>query len=1073
MPSKLEMLLQLVKAKKGAYGAQRVERAADEIKNLEKLYSQEALSGAFLGDNAKALMSMPTKNFERYAVPLKQSSDLKLEFVEGLPEMTRDEYIKYLSKVKGLADVPYLEIGSQAAGKTPYIAGHEGRHRMRALNQAGQESGLVVLQPRYELRETLPRRSQEEYINALRQEIGAKPVVSPELAKSASPEVRSDIELPEIYKQGGKVSQDAMHMAVMNQKVQKKSAGGDLKKALELWNIAKGTRAKAAQEAAGLYHPIGGGVKLQTPVPFMEFKTIEDPTIKKAARKIISPEQLQGGIAIPLVGDRAAAGRILTDIGGQKLARPVTLEGGPEYMLTHTQDDPSKSAIWASDKGVISGLSKQAKIAGESGRPVYGVNVIGSPTNVDYNTMTTQAFLGMLDPSSLTKKVKKEFTRELRNYVPDPKKPHNIPGKDFVGFDDIDAMREQLLAPGAGELRKAFLNRMGIDKFKGSGLPDVAHARLSVTEPSLLDEPLGSAGFTIARMDPEGKIIESPVREHGTYSTPLGGQYEGSLERVIPYKKFFPSFEERRRLFGASPAGDYRAFSLSPVSQELDQEWLDTVMKSLGKDKPSVSEFKDGGVAHMKDGDLVDELISEAKKKQEAPVNPFRMPTQKQSEYEKDFRQYLANQQAAREQVITELPQRLRRGFIPGIVGAAAGYAAQVPGAAGDIASLYQEVKPENWPNLPDVVQSLPTTERIQQYFFPEDKTSPEFQAGITGGNIAALGQGIASLPAAAKGVAKGATAGSKALANEAAYRIHQAMTKGEGPLAGALAGVAPRPLITWHGSPHRFPPTEKNPLGEFDPTKIGTGEGAQAYGHGFYTAESKNAAVRYRDTLTNFRKDHIASKLIQAGASPELANAYAEFTAKTKGGARAFDDFAAQLNEKSPSPYIEKFREKLRDELPSAKAALDAIKGSLYKVDLPDEQIAKMLDWDKPLSEQPERVKSLFSTAEGDPRRPLGQHLYKEMVKDAIMGRMGGNFSTEYEAANFISNELRKAGIPGIKYLDQASRRAGEGTRNFVVFPGNESLMNIVGREKKGGVIHKAEGGLTSDDLIVEETPL
>jgi hypothetical protein len=225
MPNKLQMLLQLVKAKKGAYGAQRVERAADEIKNLEKLYSQEALSGAFLGDNAKALMSMPTKNFERYAVPLKQSSDLKLEFVEGLPEMTRDEYIKYLSKVKGLADVPYLEIGSQAAGKTPYIAGHEGRHRMRALNQAGQESGLVVLQPRYELREPLPRRSQEEYINALRQEIGAKPVVSPELAKSASPEVRSDIELPEIYKQGGKVSQDAMHMAVMNQKVQKKAGG--------------------------------------------------------------------------------------------------------------------------------------------------------------------------------------------------------------------------------------------------------------------------------------------------------------------------------------------------------------------------------------------------------------------------------------------------------------------------------------------------------------------------------------------------------------------------------------------------------------------------------------------------------------------------------------------------------------------------------------------------------------------------------------------------------------------------------------------------------------------------------
>jgi hypothetical protein len=50
-------------------------------------------------------------------------------------------------------------------------------------------------------------------------------------------------------------------------------------------------------------------------------------------------------------------------------------------------------------------------------------------------------------------------------------------------------------------------------------------------------------------------------------------------------------------------------------------------------------------------------------------------------------------------------------------------------------------------------------------------------------------------------------------------------------------------PMDTWHGSPHRFPPTAKNPLGEFDPMKIGTGEGAQAYGHGLYLAEKGSAS--------------------------------------------------------------------------------------------------------------------------------------------------------------------------------------------------------------------------------------
>lgn len=893
MPSKLQLLLELALQKKGAYGARRVQRAADEIKNLEKTYSQEALRSAFLGDNAKALMTMPTKDFERYAVPLSKSSDVKLEFVEGLPEMTRDEYIKYLSKVKGLADVPYLEIGQRVKTESPYIAGHEGRHRMRALDQSGKPSGLVVLQPRYELREDFPRGSQEEYINALKQAIGEKPVVSPELAKSANPEVRPDIELPEIYAKGGKVSQDAMHMAVMNQKVQKKAGGGDLKKALELWNIAKGTRAKAAQQAAGLYHPIGAGVKLQTPVPFMEFKTIEDPTIKKAARKIISPEQLQGGIAIPLVGDRAAAGRILTEMGGQKLARPITLEGGPEYMLTHTSEDPNKSAIWASGKSVISELSDQAKIAGETGKPVYGINVIGSPENVDFNTMTTEAILSRFDPSSLTKKAKQEFTRTLRTYVPDRKKPHIIPGKDFVGLDDVDALREQLMAPNAGELRKAFVNRMGTAKFRDMGFPDVPHARLAVTEPSLVESPLGSAGFTIGRLDPTGKIIEAPLREHQTYPVALGGQYEGSLESLVPYKQFFPSFEEKRRLLGAKPSSDYRSFSMSPVFQELDQQWLDSVMKAMGKDKPSVSEFKDGGIAHMKDGDLVEDLIKEAKSKQEAPVNPFRMPTQKQSQYEKDFRQYLANQQAAREQVATELPSRLVRGAVPGAAGALAGYAAQVPGFVGDIASLFDES------------QLIPTTERIQQYFLPEEKTSPELQAGITGGNIAALGQGIASMPAAAKGIAKGATAGSKALANEAAYRIYQAVERGEGALAPMLAGVAPKKMIpsgktvgkTSFEMQHELAqkraalPVEQGGLGlppnntakqrkeamglisdgyhatsddiiKIDPKKAATNDYG-TIGQGFYIDPSKNAAYSNLISIINARKGKESQRIM------------------------------------------------------------------------------------------------------------------------------------------------------------------------------------------------------------------
>lgn len=37
----------------------------------------------------------------------------------------------------------------------------------------------------------------------------------------------------------------------------------------------------------------------------------------------------------------------------------------------------------------------------------------------------------------------------------------------------------------------------------------------------------------------------------------------------------------------------------------------------------------------------------------------------------------------------------------------------------------------------------------------------------------------------------------------------------------------------------------------------------------------------------------------------------------------------------------------------------------------------------------------------------------------------------------------LREAGIPGIKYLDQMSRTAGDGSRNYVVF--DSDLIEIL----------------------------
>ena len=45
-----------------------------------------------------------------------------------------------------------------------------------------------------------------------------------------------------------------------------------------------------------------------------------------------------------------------------------------------------------------------------------------------------------------------------------------------------------------------------------------------------------------------------------------------------------------------------------------------------------------------------------------------------------------------------------------------------------------------------------------------------------------------------------------------------------------------------WHGSPHKWDVP--------DISKVGTGEGAQAYGHGFYSAEAPDVAKQYQEAI-------------------------------------------------------------------------------------------------------------------------------------------------------------------------------------------------------------------------------
>lgn len=279
-------------------------------------------------------------------------------------------------------------------------------------------------------------------------------------------------------------------------------------------------------------------------------------------------------------------------------------------------------------------------------------------------------------------------------------------------------------------------------------------------------------------------------------------------------------------------------------------------------------------------------------------------------------------------------------------------------------------------------------------------------------------------------------------------------------PDGGAVAAKGGMGLLhsvitpLWHGSPHKF---EKFAL-----EKIGTGEGAQAYGHGLYFAENPEVAKQYQKTVS------LQHAGVDWGNDPASAAAY--WIGMTGGdrtrAARTFEMIKQQqqtvLDRAAKGlPLAPGAEANARNEIAQADAAIDHIRngtergdlGHLYQVKL-DANPEDFLDWDAPLAQQPRGVlegmakAGTWPTATAEDLAGLGvsgQHAYQRMIAEKLGGPVlpgGGVRGYDAEA----SARLREAGIPGLRYLDQGSRAAGQGSRNYVVF--DPSIIDILNRQ-------------------------
>lgn len=203
-----------------------------------------------------------------------------------------------------------------------------------------------------------------------------------------------------------------------------------------------------------------------------------------------------------------------------------------------------------------------------------------------------------------------------------------------------------------------------------------------------------------------------------------------------------------------------------------------------------------------------------------------------------------------------------------------------------------------------------------------------------------------------------------------------------------ALGFAAP---IVYHGTPHSF--------NKFDIAKVGTGEGNQAFGHGMYFAENKDIAKSY---MPNFSERLAESRMF---GSKDIDDAIR----------KAKEELDYVLRNKAPASTVNEVKQEIS--MLELKKSGAGTTGSLYKVDLPDRKVAKMVDYDAPIKNQNKTVRD-FAIKQGLLLDDTGFDLIQKVGRD----KAG-------------SDAMRAAGIPGIKYTDQMNRVGGKETKNYVVF--------------------------------------
>lgn len=261
----------------------------------------------------------------------------------------------------------------------------------------------------------------------------------------------------------------------------------------------------------------------------------------------------------------------------------------------------------------------------------------------------------------------------------------------------------------------------------------------------------------------------------------------------------------------------------------------------------------------------------------------------------------------------------------------------------------------------------------------------------------------------------------------------------GEESRAGGAGNIA---LATvHHGGPHVWKPEPGFPHGRPRLDMIGFGTGANTEGWGWYSAQAEGTGKSYQEGFETIAEEDLVDEV--SNELYEKYNLVIQWDNDNKRWVVENEDGEIVSTKVLPKAAKELYEKILNTE-----------KASFYKLDIPDDVLPKLLEWDKPLSEQSEyvndrlwkissalyRALSLYDQANfgemalqgitRDLQKALKAPDSTSMTGNSLYSRLG-----DIKGDKWASEFLRDIGIPGNKYLDQFSRSEGKGTYNYVIW--------------------------------------